>query len=84
MNVCKFFLLFVYICVGVQDLTIIVKESWDPINWFNAVTFLCLSWAQDLDLLQIVFGMNDLRWEGIVCFVDMGGIVDHYCLNFFS
>jgi hypothetical protein len=23
-----------------------------------------------------------LRWEGIVCFVDIGGIDDHHCLNF--
>ena len=23
-----------------------------------------------------------LRWEVIVCFVDMGGINDHHCLNF--
>jgi hypothetical protein len=26
---------------------------------------------------------NDLRWEVIVCFIDIGGIVDHHCLNFF-
>jgi hypothetical protein len=25
---------------------------------------------------------NDLRWEVIVAFVDIGGIVDHHCLNF--
>ena len=25
---------------------------------------------------------NDLRWEVVVCFVDIGGIVDHPCLAF--
>ena len=25
---------------------------------------------------------SELRWEVIVCFVDIGGIDDHYCLNF--
>ena len=27
------------------------------------------------------FVFDDLRWEVIVCFVDIGGIVDHHCLN---
>ena len=31
-----------------------------------------------------VFLFSELRWEVIVRFVDIGGIVDHYCLNFFS
>ena len=25
---------------------------------------------------------NDLRWEKIVHFAEIGGIVDHHCLNF--
>ena len=25
---------------------------------------------------------NDLRWETIVCFIDIGEIVDHHCINF--
>ena len=25
---------------------------------------------------------SELRWEVIVCFVDFGGIDDHYCVNF--
>jgi hypothetical protein len=25
---------------------------------------------------------NDLRWEVVVCFVDICGIVYHHCLNF--
>jgi len=30
----------------------------------------------------IIVLFNELRWELIVTFVDIGGIVDHYCLNF--
>jgi hypothetical protein len=29
------------------------------------------------------FVFSELRWEVIVCFVDISGIDDHYCLNFF-
>jgi hypothetical protein len=29
-----------------------------------------------------LFMFNVLRWEMIVCFVDIGGIVDNQCLNF--
>ena len=28
------------------------------------------------------FVFNDLRWDVIVPFVDIGGIEDHHCLNF--
>jgi hypothetical protein len=26
---------------------------------------------------------NDLRSDVVVCFVDIGGIVDHHCITFF-
>jgi hypothetical protein len=29
----------------------------------------------------VCFMFNELRWEVIVCFVNVGGIVDHYFLN---
>jgi hypothetical protein len=29
----------------------------------------------------VFFVFGDLRWDVIVCFVDIGGIVDHHCLN---
>jgi hypothetical protein len=32
----------------------------------------------------IVYNWVQLRWEVIVCFVDIGRIVGHHCLNFFS
>ena len=31
----------------------------------------------------IFFMFSDLRLEVIVCFGDIGGIVDHHCLNLF-
>ena len=30
----------------------------------------------------VFFKFNELRWEVIVCFVNIGGIVDHHCDNF--
>jgi hypothetical protein len=33
-------------------------------------------------LFTLSFLLSELRWEMIVCFVDIGGIDDHYCLNF--
>ena len=33
-------------------------------------------------LFKLSFLFSELRWEVIVCFVDIGGIDDHYCLNF--
>jgi hypothetical protein len=31
-----------------------------------------------------LYMFNELRWEVIVRFVDIGEIVKHHCLNFFS
>jgi hypothetical protein len=36
--------------------------------------------SQDPDFKNHMF--NDLRWEVIVCFIYIGGIVDHHCVNF--
>jgi hypothetical protein len=33
--------------------------------------------------VTVFFVFNDWRWEMIICFVDIGGIVDHQCLTFF-
>jgi len=35
-------------------------------------------------LLKFILLLNDFRWEAIICVVDVGGIVDHYCLNSIS
>jgi hypothetical protein len=34
------------------------------------------------DIMVFFFVFNDLRQEASVRFVDIGGIVDHHCLNF--
>ena len=34
----------------------------------------------DMSLATCVF--SGLRWEEIVSFVNIGGIIDHHCLNF--
>jgi hypothetical protein len=33
---------------------------------------------------MIFLMFNDLMWELFICFVDIGGIVDQHCLNFFG
>ena len=35
-----------------------------------------------LSYVFVFFVFNTLRWEIVVCFVDIGKIVDHHCLNF--
>ena len=35
-----------------------------------------------ITVLSFLFMFSELRWEVIVCFVDIGEIDDHYCLNF--
>ena len=42
----------------------------------------CLKPGLQLHMLWCFFMFNDLRWEVIVHFVDIGGIVDHDFLNF--
>ena len=56
------------------------QEGWDPIIWFNPTTFVCLSQARSSNIM--VYSMfNDLRWEMIVCFVDIC-VIDDHCLSF--
>lgn len=58
----------------------------DPIHWFNPATFLHLSQNHDLDILRsyfmVFFMFTDMRSEVDVCFVNIGGIIDHKCSNF--
>ena len=64
------------------------EESWDHINWFNPATIWCLShgraWIFSI-IYCVLFCVQwvHLRWEVIVCFVDVGRIGDHFCFNFF-
>jgi hypothetical protein len=62
------------------------RKGWDPINWFKNVKYLCLSQAITWNCKVKCSGLivfSELRWEVIVCFVDIVGIDDHHCLNFF-
>jgi hypothetical protein len=53
-------------------------------NWFNPATYLCLSqtmtWISNSKCC--LFFIVQL-FELVVRFDDVGGIVDHLCLNFF-
>jgi uncharacterized membrane protein len=80
--ICAVFSLFVclYLYCRISD-----WESWDPINQFNPVTYLCLSQAgfafQIPYVVVFIFVFGGLRWVVVVHFVDIGGIVHHHCLN---
>jgi hypothetical protein len=71
---CKFFLSFVYICIGVADPLTGLTPPYvcacpKPGPGFPTsyvVVFWGVQWVQ-------------LRWEVIVRFIDIGGIDDHHC-----
>jgi len=79
----QFFWSFVYICITIGD-QLSRGEGWDPINRFNNTTFFCPSkagmWISNIMVVYYVF--REWRWEVIVLFVDISGIVDQHCLNF--
>jgi hypothetical protein len=53
---------------------------------FNPATLLCLSNAGPgfpAAYVLVFFMFNNLRLEVVVHFVNIGGIVDDHCLNFF-
>jgi hypothetical protein len=62
-------------------------SGWDLIKWFNTAT-ICMSYpnpvsrlsTQCRDLCFVVFSW--LKWEGVVCVIDIDGIVDGHCFNF--
>ena len=61
-------------------------SGWDPNSRFNPATFLCMSPGQHIDFQVIcrvtLFVFSELRWEEIVRFIDIGGIVNHHYLTF--
>jgi len=63
-----------------------VKQKNVTFNRFNTTTVLCLSqtrtWISNT-ICRGFFVFNELRSEVIVHFVDIGGIVDHQCINIF-
>ena len=61
-------------------------ESWDHITQFNPVTFCsCPTSGCGFPASYVVVFLmfNDWRLEVVVCFVYIGGIVDHHCLEVF-
>jgi hypothetical protein len=60
--------------------------KWKYKNWFNPTTVLCLSQARTWIFSHMpwfpLFVLGELMWEVIACFADIGGIIDHHCLNF--
>jgi hypothetical protein len=75
-----------FICIVDGDPVIRVWKL-GSIYWFNFVTFLCPTiarhWISNATWRGL-FVFNDLRWEIVVCFDDIGRMVDHHCLSFFS
>ena len=62
-----------------------IHACWDPINRFNPTFFsACHKPGPDFPTSYVVvfFMICELRREVVVHFVDIGGIVDHRCLNF--
>ena len=82
----EFFLSFVYICIAVGDPDI-KGEGWVLINQFNpAILCACPKPGHGFQTSYgvVFFVLSVSRREVIVRFGDIGGIVDHRCLIFFS
>ena len=63
------------------------EGGWYPMNWFIPAILLCLSQAMTWISKGICLGVFcvqwvQLRWDVIIRFVDIDGIVNHYCLYF--
>ena len=76
-----------FISIFLLEIQLSRGERWDPINWFNRATLFVPVPSQDLNfqrhfVVYFFFMFNELKWEVIVRFVDIGGNVDHHCLNF--
>ena len=74
MRICAdFFIVCLYVFPLENQLS--KEEGWDPINRFDSSSLLCLSQSMNRSW---AFGA---QMTAIVCFVDIGGIVDHHCLE---
>jgi hypothetical protein len=51
-------------------------------NWFSNVNYVIFSVNDIVDIGEPIIKRGGLVLQWIVCFVDIGGIVDHHCLNF--
>ena len=67
------------------DIQLLRGEVWDPNDQFNPTTFLYLSKSRlgfPMSYVGVLIVFIELRSKMSVPFVDIGGIVDHHCLNF--
>ena len=53
----------------------------DHINQFNSAKSQDLDYQRHMQWAAIFVAFSQLRSAAIVRFVDVGGIVDHHCLN---
>ena len=87
LNWCRFFLLYrlIYICIVIGDPVIKRVRVGIPITRFKPPHFCaCPKPGHGFPRSYVVvfFMFNDLMWEVNARFVDIGEVVDHYCLNF--
>ena len=70
------------------DMLLAPHNNTDKMGWLRSYqsTFLSLSqamtWISTMHMSWSFLVFSVWRWEVIVCFVDIGGIVDHHCLYF--
>ena len=81
-NLCIFF----FICMAIGDA--IIERGWGVGNPSTGLTqtHFCVcpepALGFPMSYVMVFFMFNELRWDMIVHFVDIGGIVYYYCLNF--
>ena len=79
MRICAdFFIVCLYVFPLENQLS--KEEGWDPINRFDSSSLLCLSQIQE-PVVVFRCSLSSFQMTVIVCFVDIGGIVDHHCLE---
>ena len=57
------------------------EEVLDPINRFDPTTFVCLSQSRNVIFPLHMCSVSSIQMTVIACFVDIGRIVDHHCLE---
>jgi hypothetical protein len=78
---------FVYICIAVGGSIYQDREDWDPLAGFPSPQ-LCVCYnpvpKYPSAYVHFFFVFSDFRWELVVHFADIVGIVDCHCLNIFQ
>jgi hypothetical protein len=78
-NLCRFFLLVVYICITVGDQ--IIKKGRVEIPYTSSTLphfYACPKSGPGFKMPHVFFEYNELRWEMVIPFVDIDGTVDHH------